>query len=455
MKLLSLIKNYTVITLLNFYLSINILGFDKGSLGSMQLFAVFIICFFSLFWHMLTKRIVIKISLIFLVVFSIYFILRILIDTDDSSTLFSYTLGTTGGIFLFYVLGFLVRISVRDIFAIAYLSKSIIIKLFILFSTGYLLINTLIFANVYSELSNNLRNDIFLISNIQGLYQRPGNFMIIASLITSLILFLIQLTLSVRSQFYRRWMYLFLVIYSVNVLIILLSALSIGSNAGVVVVFSLWFATVITVLVLIQSGKNLMYVIEVNLTIRKWFSFKSLKRISYALILTLLSVRLMIWILTEHLNIDIEKTRIYNFGSGGFNTSLESRIEILINNFFIHWMYSPIFGNMDVDARTTGVGSYAHSLLAYLLTHTGLIGFTMFFTYVFFAIKELILSSTSSRESENYRLSVSSLKLYSFVVLGILFVYASIAVTVTWSPLWFAMGLLLPPVVFVPKTGGI
>ena len=122
-------------------------------------------------------------------------------------------------------------------------------------------------------------------------------------------------------------------------------------------------------------------------------------------------------------------------------TSVDSRLE-LWSNFAIHLDYSLLLGNMGVDTYTTGTGTYVHSLVGSLLTHLGLIGFILFFTYLYFAIKEKLYSSYS--EGEYGRYVDNGISVYSLIVFIAMLLIASVGVFFTWVPIWFLMGMFFP-----------
>ena len=105
-------------------------------------------------------------------------------------------------------------------------------------------------------------------------------------------------------------------------------------------------------------------------------------------------------------------------------------------------MYSYGIGDLLVDCKTSGCGTYVHSFLATLLTHLGIVGFMSFLTYVGYALwtsrKELFKSS--GLLGSNVRM------LYSCSVLAIIFFIAIIGVHFTWAVFWFSCGLLLPSI---------
>lgn len=455
MRFLTILITYTCITSILIYTNIIFNTIVQESQTYRYLLGIILLGLFIVV-SILPKRIFIRRSLIFLVIFYIYFLLKTAIDVPDpTKTLRSYTLGTSGGTLIFYLVGFMTGVGLRHSFIITFFSRTAF-KFNVLIFTAYLVITNFILLNIYLSFSNFLRSDIFLISNIFGNYQTSGDMLIINFLITSFAIFLMLLRFFVKKTLFQSGMWLFTIPYSVTAIISSLISLSIGSNKATICILLVWSLTLL--LSIITQNLKIRKFLQTNLSqlsIKRWFNLTVLGRVLLAPILTLIFVGLVIYSVIVYLNFDLEKTRLFNFGEGGTNTSLTSRMEILEDNFFIHWSYSPIFGHMNVDVETTGVGTYVHSLPTYLLTHTGIIGFTMFFLYIFVATKELLYSSIN--ELREYPLFISNaLKIYSFIIIVSLLSFASFSVTLTWIPLWFIMGLIFTPMVFIPgKNSGL
>ena len=167
--------------------------------------------------------------------------------------------------------------------------------------------------------------------------------------------------------------------------------------------------------------------------------FKLSSKLFGSIFISLFIVFVLLVGLINFFDIDLDQFRIFDFGSGDVS-SVSSRLA-LWDNFLIHFDYNPIFGNMAVDALTTGEGTYVHSFIATLLTHLGIVGFIFFFIYLFVAIKEKLKSSNN--------LYVNNLfALYSLIVFAGIFAIASFGTFITWIPLWFLLGLIFPPIVF-------
>ena len=146
------------------------------------------------------------------------------------------------------------------------------------------------------------------------------------------------------------------------------------------------------------------------------------------------------------LNSDLYQTsRLSGYGEGFSNSSILSRIE-LFKNLLIHLDFAPFWGNMNVDDITTGPGSYIHSIPFYLLTHTGIIGFGLFFLSIYdfikYFVKRLSIDEgnlTFRNVRKNYLIEFFLFSTYIFsMFVGFL---GSIII---WPYLWFVLGFCLP-----------
>jgi hypothetical protein len=212
----------------------------------------------------------------------------------------------------------------------------------------------------------------------------------------------------------------------------------IGSNNTLVNLGGLLFATTIFyIFINFTKSENLLSQIKLN--IKKIFLSKLTSKLFGSIFVSLFIVFVLLVGLINFFDIDLDRFRIFGFGSGDMS-SISSRLALL-NNFFIQFDYNPIFGNMDVDRLTTGEGSYTHSFILSLLSHLGIIGFILFFIYLFVAIKEKL-------NNHNNLFVNNLLSLYSLVVFAGIFAIASFGTFITWIPLWFLLGLIFPPIKF-------
>ncbi|MDB2416017.1 hypothetical protein N9W42_01450 [Pseudomonadales bacterium] len=110
-------------------------------------------------------------------------------------------------------------------------------------------------------------------------------------------------------------------------------------------------------------------------------------------------------------------------------SSVNSRL-VMLTTFFDQFEVDPIFGNFMADQRIgLEQGSYVHSVILSLLTHTGVIGFLMIFIMLV-AVAYVRVGNCNSVEKR-----ISSLAL----IIGIL---GSLFAFFTWPPFWFFLGCL-------------
>ena len=191
-------------------------------------------------------------------------------------------------------------------------------------------------------------------------------------------------------------------------------------------------------IIFINFTKSENLLSQIKLNIKKIFLSKLTSKLFGSIFVSLFIVFVLLVGLINFFDIDLDQFRIFGFGSE--TNAMSTRLE-LISNFFIHFDYNPIFGNMAVDILTTGEGSYAHSFILSLLSHLGIIGFILFFIYLFVAIKEKL--------NNHNNLFVNNLfTLYSLVVFVGIFAIASFGTFITWVSIWFLLGLIFPPIVF-------
>ncbi|MEB6677086.1 hypothetical protein [Acinetobacter haemolyticus] len=333
---------------------------------------------------------------IFLLIFIFYFFLKAVFQYDDLSRFFAYTLGTSGGIILFYMIGCLVS---NLFFKIYDLKKS--------FQINLLLFLLLIFFNlclyyIFKSIYSNLRVDILLISDLDAGYQRSGDLITILFVIGSFIVYYLfesikGLYLSVAT----------LVLYLFMLFFVVMSSQLIGSNKGFVI------PLIISII--------LFYCIFFKVEMVDKEKFRYFKFLAIALLLSAVSYVVI--------NIDFDALRFSGYGSGE-ESSLTSRIQIFKNNFYTHFSYSPYIGHLEVDSKLTGAGTYVHSFLFFCLTHFGIIGLGIIGVYLVLCFN--FLSGNSN---------IQVFKRYVFVFI---LAFAVIATSLFWPVIWFVIGLLCP-----------
>ena len=386
---------------------------------------------------LLNQNVYIKKSFLVLILFFIYFIVNITLNRPND--LKALLLATSGGIILFYILGSLVSINLLYIKE-KILNSNQFLNIFNFFYTVLTIIFLVLFLDTFITLMANVRTDLFLLADLDGMYQRPGAFLVISFFIYSFMtaFFLFVNKYAKKSKFMVLITLIIFGLYCLLTIVGMLLSQLIGSNNTLVNLGGLLFATTIFyIFINFTKAENLLSQIKLN--VKKIFFSKLSSKLFGSIFISLFIVFVLLVGLINFFDIDLDQFRIFDFGSGDVS-SVSSRLA-LWNNFLIHFDYNPIFGNMAVDALTTGEGTYVHSFIATLLTHLGIVGFIFFFIYLFVAIKEKLKSSNN--------LYVNNLfALYSLIVFAGIFAIASFGTFITWIPLWFLLGLIFPPIVF-------
>lgn len=379
------------------------------------------------------RTIALRRSSLFLTAFLAYFLLRLLLDYSDSDLIRAHSIGTDGGVVFGLLFGLMTSFLVAATFANARQRWAVPITVL------FLAISLALAWNVYTNHLQFIRADVFLISGDRGNYQRPGNFTIMIVVIAS-----VQLAQAARIQrgveVRRLGLLAGVFIYLMLVGVLLISSQLIGSNTGFVVTAFLAVATLAWIARpslarmkgrLLFSSRALSPVAALRRALPR-FAFNG------AVLLALMAI--CGTAMLAYLSIDIQQLRIFGFSERSFLYSLLGRLDILQRNFVAQFAYSPLFGNIDVDSRTTGQGSYAHSLVS-ILSHLGIVGASLFAAYIVAVYKE------SRRLPANAALFYGDLDLGMLRLILVIMIlgYCLVGTFFTWLPLWFCLGLLYPP----------
>ena len=101
----------------------------------------------------------------------------------------------------------------------------------------------------------------------------------------------------------------------------------------------------------------------------------------------------------------------------------------------VQFMYSPMFGNMEVH-KITDVQNYPHSLLS-IVTHLGITGFLFFLLVLFYVYHDIYrIDKTKLDIYTNYNYS-----LLRFFIVSAMIVITMITTFFVWMPFWFCLGL--------------
>ena len=425
---------------LTFYLFANLKNLTDGSI---VLWVLVINIFFATFLIinlLFSFKPYTKVSFLFLLLFFLYFIFRISLDFADLKILKAYTVATSGGIILFYFLGFSSRLAIENSFCLYFSAKhKFIFNLSLLL--GFCFFSFFVIGAFLNFLSL-LREDVLLIKDLDGMYQRAGDFVSIFFLYIS-VLYNYYLIYE-KHQNKRFFFHIIRILYYTLIIIGIWLSQMIGSNKATVLLIGILILS-ISIDFMNSFRKYLHYSSHILIT---GFKSKILYRIiAYILISTFLTF-LVFSVILFFYNIDISQLRIFGFDRLEI-TSLSSR-EKLREVFLEQFFHSPFFGNMNVGNFTTSQGSHAHSFILTLLSHLGLIGFIIFISYLYLTLKEFFtLKNINFNFTEYNKLYFyNNIKIFSFFLFFGVFFIASIGTFITWTPLWFVLGLIFPPIQF-------
>ncbi|MEL3901253.1 MAG: hypothetical protein P1P60_00240 [Treponema phagedenis] len=431
------------------FIFVNIMTLDimnKGGKGAVGLFllalsillAVFVICSFFRF----ARITIYKKSFLYLIVFFFYFILRILIDTQNSQTLKGYTIATTGGIILFYGLGVLFGLLIFLLHNTR-LNYKAVLKWRAVFFLFYLTINLFSIMETFLGVSSIVRQDIFGLEDGAN-YQRIANFLIINTILLSILYFSNFIYLvNMKFLFKKSYLLLCFFAYFVYSILIIIFTQLVGSNNGFVTcsgILVLGFSLHIFIFI----SQKRKFILLHGMKFRNLFRGVVFLKFLESVLISVLSFFCVVVIVVLRFGIDISKIRILGYGdtSKGLG-SLTSRFELL-NNFYIHFSVSPFWGCMSADTLTTGFGSYVHSFIFSMITHMGLLGTGVFIAFFIQVILEYF--------HKNFDIYDKYKTIYEiFLLLGILSI-AVVGVFFTWIPIWFLFGIIFKPVKVI-KTG--
>lgn len=437
---------YLSFLLFHKFLFVNIMTLDIGNKGGQGaaglpllllsiIIAILIICYF----FRCIRMDVYKKSFLYLFVYFCYFALRILIDTQNTQTLKTYTIATTGGIILYYGLGVLFGLLIFLLHNIQFDFRISIKYRAVLFFV-YLMINLFSIMGCFSSVSSIVRVDILGLEGGAN-YQRIGNFLIMNTVLLSLLYFnnFIYL-MHIRFLFKKLYLiFIFFAYFVYSVLIIVFSQL-VGSNNGFVTCCGVLFLSVslhIFIFILQKTKFVLLYRIKLRSFFRGGAFSKFLKSILISLLFLLFSIVAVVL----KLGIDISKMRIFGYGESSTGLgSLTSRFELL-SNFYTHFSVSPFWGCVNADVITTGDGTYVHSFILSMLTHMGILGFGVFVVFFIQAMFEYFYKDFNLYDAYKAVYEI-------FLLLGVGTI-AIIAVFFTWVPIWFLFGLLFKPLKIV------
>ena len=380
------------------------------------------------------RSVVVRASVVPLIAFLAYFLLRMILDIHDPADMKAYTIGTTGGILFALIFG-----TATSVFLGVLGGRHDLPHRGLLGTTCFLGLCALLALYVLLTHLGSRRADLFLIEGTNLSYQRPGSLATIAALVVSTHL-AIAVKASSAGVASRALLASCFAFYAFTIAALMLTAQLVGSNLGFVLTFLLGAGTFTWLWrPRLRQLQWRRLVGGGRLTLGAML-LRSSPRLALSGIALLAVAALAGLLILAKLGIDVHSFRIFGFSEGRVGgNSLSSRFALLTNDFVRQLAVAPFFGNLNADALTSGRGTYAHSLLS-LLSHTGIVGASLFVSYAARLFREL---RRPALQGAHFYSDVDFV-LFRAVMMGVILFFACIGTFFTWMPLWFACGLLLP-----------
>lgn len=432
-----------VFFLLYWHSNVNMTGEAAG--GSYIFLSIFLGCTNLIVYYLNNRQIYLKSSFLLLCVYLAYYLVKLIIDITELSEIKEATIGTTRGVFLALLEGYIISVCIytlSNLFTKSLIWKNIVfISIFVL--SFFYLYSLFVLLN---ELLLNIRDDVFLIKDV-GAYQRPGVMLSIAYLVLSL---LIVKTIYISknkkiSLFLKPIKVLYIVLYSAITITQCVISQAIASNSCLLFTVVLYLISIGFILLVFIRDRRLHNYGTLNEKKKYLYGFRWMP-IVRSWVIGLISIVLIGIYLIYKFDFDISQTRVMGYGSGEVS-SISSRTSFIEKYYPTHLSYNPIFGHLQVDELTTGKGTYAHSFLLATLSHMGVVGLILFLTFFYFAIQGLCRNRNLIflHGIQNTYLS-KAFRFYLIFILFCIFAIASLTTFIDWMPIWFAFGLILTSV---------
>jgi len=355
--------------------------------------------------------------------FIFYVLFRSLIDFQGIGEFVSYAISPGGGILIYVLIGsFLIAqkklfLDIANVSAYAKLVLMTLIFFLILFIVALL------------QIIDNLSQTVFLLDILQGSYQVPGKALII------IIIYLQFLILELN--FRKKSAPISGLIFFIIAMIALFLSQAYGSNTAFVVIFFLLCNFYL--FKFLKNRTKIRKLLSLPIPQRIGFSFFSrsfqslmLGQLFWVVITLIVFASVLVFFFFEQLSL----FRIFSFGDFSRYDSISSRYDLLAN-FIPQAEYHLLFGHLDSDSLTTGEGTYPHSFILSIISHTGIMGLLIFLMFFLMFMKTIFKSS----EYSSFDIETKKIKSYvAFSTFSILFLYANAATFFAWVPIWFFFG---------------
>lgn len=425
-KKMALFFSFLQLILLFGYLGLNIQ--NVGEMGiALPLLAGFVgISGLLVFNQLIRFTLVLRLHFFVFLLLISWIALRVIIDLGDMNHLKQLTVATTGGILLFFLIGSFARQALDKLNQAV--SSRLYSKLLILL---FALVSLAVFISFKGRLLD--RPDIFYIEGVEGGYQRPGNFLIMLFIMASFAY--LALAAHPLTKGFLRFT-IWLGIYTLGLVLALISSQMIGSNAATANLLAIYMMTsVISLLALSKRIRRRFNQGSLSLPLSKF----ALKKLFVYSGVTLFVALFLAIVAIQITGFDLSKTRAFGFGSGS-NTSVNSRFDILLETGAAQMGYAPFLGNVNVaELTTSNAGRTLHNFIPNVMAELGLVGLILVLTLLLLSFAILIKNlKQAPTNPEGFGTAVINFWLVFMLIW--LFLYANISVGKSWPVIWFFVG---------------
>jgi hypothetical protein len=412
-------------------------GVDHGGIEWLVLYIIFALISNSI---VLVKksRINLRLSVLLLIIFMIYFAYRCAVDLTGQDWLRKFV-GSDAGILYHLLLGFLSAAPIA--YAIDWgceINRST--KLFKLLVSIFLVICIINSFDLMHLAAEKSRGDLFLVETGDDMYQWPGDLLAMRTLISTMLSgYLISLFEKDRNLFFRKFgKFLILIMQAVQFGVLLFYSQVLGSNKAVLIILGCWLSLVSVLFasrIVRREGSN-----EKACSIGI-FSLMCRTLLRTAVLTFVIGGLLILAAIKT--NFPFDKFRIFGFGTGEIS-SFQSRLDLIVDGFLLQFSISPFFGHAAADYLTLGEGRYIHSTVAYALTHTGIIGFLILTAVVIMALVEQNFDFIKKENTEkDYRVDNWQMKFIGLMIFLVVLFVGIVSSSLIWGVAWFGIGLFL------------
>ncbi len=411
------------VLLLISYLSLNIINVEENSVALPFLAGFLALTSSTFLFRLIQRQVIMRMHFLVFLIFFIWLIFKLVVDLQDVEYLKQVSIGTANGVFLYFMIGALLRLSFEVL--VGYSSSLFLLRALM----ALFLLGCFVFYKAYTSLL--VFDNVFYVYIDGGNYQRIGGFMIILFAFFSYCF----LNLHLRAGSRLSSVYMSFIAYSLGFVFLMLSSQIIGSNAATVNLFGCYLLTVVFVFL---RRKIIDHSVGC-------FGFFRSRVVFFELIKSSLTVSVLGFLMLSGViylsGFDVGNTRLFGFGTWG-NDSVESRYNLLVELFISQLSYAPFFGDMNVAYITTGEkGKYIHSFIMHLISTLGFFGFIIFCCYFLAVwIKSVPLYSGGYSEKVSGSWLLIMLLLFS--------IFASLATSMYWIVLYFYLGFFSEPFCF-------